>query len=305
MTRLGLVCAGAVALSTVQARAQPQNALKHKVRKGDTLELLAAEYYGDRRHAVFIMVANNISHPRALKRGERIRILVGPTIVSSEHDTLKSLADQYLGDPRRAEFLATFNGLAPDATLPAGEEIYIPFHVKHTAAQKERLSSIAATYLGSSKQASLLRRYNFITRDTLEKGESIVVPIQHVRVRKSRLGPPDKESVARRATRRKMQAAAADALPQARRAWRNGNYARVKRLLAQIEVRFLDTELLVKVGVLLGSAYIALGDSDTALRTFKHLRERNPKYKLSRFEHSPKVRGVWKRAGGEVAEDPR
>ena len=48
---------------------------RYRVRKGDTLELLAAEYYGNRIHKIYIMVENGLDHERALKPGERVVIV--------------------------------------------------------------------------------------------------------------------------------------------------------------------------------------------------------------------------------------
>jgi len=38
----------------------------YKVVQGDSLRLIAAEFYGNRDHYVFIMTANKMDHPRAL-----------------------------------------------------------------------------------------------------------------------------------------------------------------------------------------------------------------------------------------------
>ena len=70
-----LLALAVCALLAVPARAD-RDYLTYKVRAGDSLALLAAEYYGDRNHAVFIMVANKLDHPRPLKPGEKLRIPV-------------------------------------------------------------------------------------------------------------------------------------------------------------------------------------------------------------------------------------
>jgi predicted Zn-dependent protease len=101
-------------------RATPPQTIEHKVKAGDTLALLAAEYYGDRNHQIFIMVANRLDHPRALVAGERLVIPASREITADVGDTFASLAATYLGDARRGEFLATFNGLGAGDTPAAG-----------------------------------------------------------------------------------------------------------------------------------------------------------------------------------------
>ena len=54
-------------LTATSIEAQKLDTIKVKIKRGDTLELLAAEYYGDRQHAVFIMKANRMTHPRKLR----------------------------------------------------------------------------------------------------------------------------------------------------------------------------------------------------------------------------------------------
>lgn len=281
------------------ALAQPRY-ITHKVAKGDTLELLAAEYYGDRRHAVFIMVANQMTHARPLKPGEVIKIPVGKDVTSEAGDTFETLAAEYLGDERRAEFLASFNMRSLDQSIAAGEEIRIPLSVTHKAAGREQLSVLAATYLGDRKQAGFLRKYNFLDKDVLEPGESIVIPIQHIRVRRSKLPAPDEESTARLQRRRAMQEAAQQVLPTARAAWRAGDYALVRRELSKIDTDYLDSDWAAEIGVLLGATYIAFDDAPSALATFRRVLTRQPQHTLSRYEYSPKICEVWERAGGKV-----
>jgi LysM repeat protein len=286
------------------ASAQRRETLTHKVEKGDTLQLLAAEYYGDRRHAVFIMVANDLSHPRPLRPGERVKIPVTRDVTTEVGDSLESLAAEQLGHKERASFLAEFNGLPPDASIAAGQTITVPFHVTHTAAARETIKSIAAAYFGDSKRAEMLARYNFLDSDALSKGESIVIPIFHVRVRESKLPPLDAESKARLGKRREMQKLAAATLGDARAAWREGDYASAKRLLIGVDTDYLDTEQAIDVGLLLGSTYVAFDDDDSALATFSKILERAPGHAISPYDVSPKIREVWKQAGGRVADVP-
>jgi LysM repeat protein len=296
------------------AAAQPSNAdgssemagvAIHKVQRGDTLELLAAEYYGDRRHKIYIMVENRLDHARELKPGERLRIPVSSEVTAEVGDTLANLATQYLGDEGRAKYLAEFNGIDPDGTVAAGMSITVPLRVTYRAARRETLGSIAAALFADSRKSQLLKDYNFLRRDSLEKGEAIVVPI-YLRVHPSKRRPPDAASMALLARRTESMESTRKALPEARKAWERGDYTRVRSLLAGHVSAFpyLDTELVVEIGVLLGAAYVAFDDPDTARTHFQQVRERAPGMALSAFEYSPKVCEVWRKAGGRVDESP-
>lgn len=282
------------------ARAQELNVFRHKVEAGDTMELLAAEYYGNRKHAVFLMKANNMTHPEKLRPGRRLKIPRQLEIIANVGDTLEGFAEQYMGDARRAPFLAEFNNLPAGASIAAGQTIVIPFHFKHTAQARETLTIVAATYLHDGRKADLLKGYNFIDVDELERGESIVVPIYNVRVRPGRMPERDAASVEREARLREMEEKAILALPTARTAWRAGDYDVVKRALVEIDLAYLPTELVVEVGVLLGAAYVAFGDNDSAMATFEQVLRRAPGHALRAYDFSPTIQAVWTKAGGSV-----
>ncbi len=285
----------------ISAAATPSDTIAYRTKRGDTLELLAAEYYGDRNHAVFIMVANKILHPRPLKVNELIKIPISREVTTAPGDTFETLAQTYLGDSRRASFLAEFNGISTEEKVAAGATISVPFHVIHQAAAEESLASIAAAYFGNSKNGEMLRRYNFLDKDVIGNRDKIVVPIFHVRVRTSKLPPINADARARSERRRLASDQAAAVLPAARAAWRAGDYATVKRGLAGLDVDYLDAKAAVDVGMLLGAAYVAFDDVETALATYKHVIERKANFELDGYAASPKVLEVWQRAGGKVS----
>jgi LysM repeat protein len=293
-----LVTALLVVLLLAAPAAADRDYLVHKVKEGDTLGLLAAEYYGDRNHAVFIMVANKLVHPRPLKKGEKLRIPVSRDVTVAVGDNWDSLAENYLGDKRRGRYLAEFNGASHASSLAAGLVISVPFHVMHTAAADESLTSIALAYFGDSGNAVMLRGYNFLETDTVPKGQSLIIPIHHVKVRDSVMPPIDEESKARTEKRRAMIDAAGEKLPRALAAWRRGGYGEVKRELIEIDLDFLDADRAAAIGALLGAAYVALGDEDSAVATFRRVIERAPRTALSPYRYSPRIQAVWKKAGG-------
>ncbi len=299
-----LIVVVGIALARPRAYAQDATAdtLTYRVKRGDSLELIAAEFYGDHTHMIFIMVENKLQHPRALNPGERIKIPVTREITTAKGDTFQTLATTYLGDERRAGYLADFNQMSADDSLATGTPLTIPFHVTHTGAATESLASISLAYFGDAKQAELLRSYNNLDKTSIEKGETIVVPIFHVRVRTSKLPPIDADASTRHDEQRKAALAAASALPVARTAWLQGDFFGVKSALALLadKLDYLDTPTAIEVGLLLGKAYVAYDDTPSAVAAFSQILDRQHKVDLSPFAESPKVLDAWRKAGGHV-----
>lgn len=304
MIRVFVALALFVAVPRAHADAT-SDTMVYKVKQNDSLGLIAAEFYGDRNKAIFIMVANKIVHPRPLKAGERLKIPVSRQVITSPGDTFESLAANFLGDIRRGPFLAEFNDLSPDDGLPSGTAVSIPFTVSHTAQATETIASITAAYFGDTKNAGMIRRYNFLEQDSIEKGEKLSVPIFNVRLQASKMPSIGAESKARRDRQQKAQNAAASAIPAAKQAWRDGDYSEVKAALAAVEldIDYLDLSQAVDVGVLLGSLHVAFDDAKPALEAFKRVIERKPTHQLSVYLYSPKVLAAWKEAGGTVAPE--
>ena len=298
-----LVAAALVSFAGPMPEAQAQRYQTHRVKKGDTLALLAGEIYGDRRYAILIMATNKLDHDAELRPGKRLKIPTNHAITTNAGDTLASLAEQHLGDPRRQKFLADFNGISAGASLPVGMTIKVPLVVQHRTAGKEKLSDIAAAYFGTAKKTvktRLIREYNFLTANTLDAGRSISIPIDNVEVRPSRQPKPDADSKARAEKRKKMQKMARRALAKAEKAWHEGDHDTVKGLLTTLDTAYLDAEDAVQIDVLLGRTYIAFDDTDTALARFKKALERAPDHLLDPYFYSPKVLEVWRNAGGRV-----
>lgn len=297
MRSLALSVAIAVLASAAPASAQPRaDTVAIRTRDGDSYALLAAEYYGDRKHARFILLENGIKQPRPLRPGTLLRIPVAREIVTSPGDTFAKLADTYLGDAKRDHWLAQWNGMKADESLAAGVAIVVPFTVTYTPQAAESLGAIAAAYLGSASHADLLRRYNFLDEGELDKGHAITIPAFHVKLQPAKLRGGDDKARERRELARTTQQRAIEALPRARHAWRVGEFARVKDELAELELDYLTEEVAIAVGVLLGSAHVAFGEEVAAKAVFARLLDRKPSHQLRSFEHSPKVLAVWKQA---------
>jgi LysM repeat protein len=289
------------------AQVDATDTVSYRVHQNDTLDVIAAEFYGDKSQAMFIVVENHLADAktgkvRAIHGGDRLKIPVTREIATAKGDQLESLAQNYLGDARRAPFLADFNSIAIDDSLAAGTVLTIPLHVTHVATTGESLAQISTTYFGDAKQAEMLKRYNNLDRNSIEKGDSIVVPNLHAHVRAGKMPAMDAESKDRRDRQRKAQADIAEALPRARSSWLLGDFAQVKAALEHVadEADYLDAKSAVECVLLLGKAHIAFDERDAAAAAFARVLDRRPHFLLSAYAESPKVLDAWRKAGGHV-----
>ena len=285
------------------AQEAPSDTVAYHVKQGDTLDLIAAEFYGDHaRTAVFVAEENKLPRPYRVFPGERLRIPINREIATAKGDSFASLATQYLGDANRAPFLAQFNHMAPTDDLPTGTTLAIPFHVVHVAPSAESLAQVAAMFFGDSKQAEAIKAYNGLDKTSLDKGESILVPVLHLRARPEHTPTIDAEAAQRRDLQKRVTADAQAALPVARTAWREGDFAQVKDALGPIakQLDYLNAASATEIGLLLGKAYVAYEDKPAALALFQQVLARAPQHTLSAYAESPKVLEAWHQAGGRI-----
>lgn len=294
-----------VALAIVAALATAAyaqgNSLQYRVKQDDTLDVIAAEFYGDRAQAKLIVTENKLKQKR-VQAGQRLKIPVTREIVTEKGDTFESLAQTHLGDARRAVVLADFNEHDVNDIPAVGTPISIPIQITHVAQAPESLASIATLYWNDPKQADVLRRYNFLDKPTVEKGEPVIVPMIKVRVRRSQ--GTDSDGRERREAHHKAVDQATQALPVARMAWLAGDFAGVKAALDPLAARidYLETPQAIEVGLLLGKARLAFDDTTHAVESFKVVVGRKPTLALSAYAESPKVIDAWTKAGGQLAE---
>jgi len=292
-----------IAILAGTAAAQPDaTVMNYRVQKGDTLDVLAAEFYADRDDAIFIMAENHMKKARPLNPGERIRIPISKDIRTEKGDTFESLAQKYLGDAKRAPFLADYNHRSVEDSLATGSELTIPFHVTHTAQGTETLAAISTMYFGNAKHADEIARYNGFDRTSIDKGEQIDIPVLSVRVRDVKLPALDADSLARDKERREVTALAQTAVPSARTAWQLGDFARVKQALAPLadKTDYLDADTAVDVDLLLAKAHVAFDETQEAVAAFARVLARKPRFELSPYHDSPKVIDAWHKAVSQL-----
>ena len=287
------------------AAADEADFVTYKVKPGDTIDLVAAEFYGDHgRTSTFIVDENKWKTYRKLNPGERIRVPIAREITTSKGDTLPALATKYLGDASRAQYIAQINNLKVTDIPAAGVALKLPFRVTHIAQTTESLAAISQFYFGDAKQVDLLRQYNNLgDKSSIEKNDSIIVPVMNLRVHDERLPAPSPEALTRRKAHANANEAAAAALPVAHLAELQGDYEAVAKALAEVgkQLEYLDEPRLGDVGLLLGKALVASGDKAGAQAVFAEVVPREPDKKLSPYYESPTVIDAWRAAGGHVA----
>lgn len=300
MKGLAIICALS---GTAIAQEAATGDVAYRVKQGDTIELIAAEFYGDHAHtAAFIVEENKLKPPIKVYPGERIKVPVTHEIATAKGDTFESLAAQYLGDAKRAPFLAEVNHMQPGDPLATGTVIAIPFHIAYTAQAAESLGQVSTELFGDAKQADAIRAYNGLDKPAVDKGETVLVPVMHVRTRPEHTPTLDADSAQRHDAQKHAVADAALALPLARSAWFEGDFNHVRELLGPIAKRFdyLDNATAIDVGVLLGKADVAFDDKEAATALFQAVLARSPSQTLSAYSESPKVLEAWRTAGGSV-----
>jgi LysM repeat protein len=297
----------AIAIAILVAYAAPARAqeadVSYRVKQGDTIELIAAEFYGDHaRTAAFVAEENKLKPPYKVYPGERLKIPVTREIATAKGDTFASLAAKYLGDDKRAPFIAELNHMRPGDLLPTGTVIALPFHVAYVAQGTESLAAVATAFFGDAKQADAIRMYNALDKSSLDKGESILVPVLNVRTRPEHTPTLDADSAQRHDEQKLARADAQTALPIARAAWREGEFGQVRDVLKPVAKRFdyLDTPTAIDVGLLLGKAHVAFEDKDAAIAVFQQVHDRAGDETMSAYAESPKVLEAWRAAGGAI-----
>jgi LysM domain len=288
----------------------------YSAKAGDTPESIAADYYGNRSQAIFILETNGLERDKPLKPGQKVRIPTAFHYRVRKGDTLEGLSQKFLDDKRRAPFLAAFSGLRATDKLREGQDLLIPFQHVHRTEVPESLQSVARSLYGDASKAKLLADYNFRSAPMLAKGERILVPIAHVHIRAVRLLPvvekpsskaaketppvpqlapaPTKEAMKREA---ELAERVGKQLAIAEKAYKDGSYSDVPAVLDKVLTEEEPSESqLAELFKLKAFAYVALGLDDLAVTAFREVLARKPDMSLDEATVSPKIRAALERA---------
>lgn len=281
----------------------------YTAKSGDTAETIAADYYGNRSQALFILETNGLQRDQAIRPGQLVRIPTAFHYRARRGDTFLLLAKRFLDDRRRAPFLAELNGMRAGDKLHEGVDLLIPFQHVHRAAAPESLQSVARLFYGDSAKAKMLASYNFRSTPLLAKGEHILVPIAHVKIRAVRLAQSRTAQVKEPATmaaappqeaqKREAELAArvGKQLAVAEQAYKDGSYSDVPAMLDKVLSQEDPSEQqLAELFRLKAYAYVALGLDELAVKAFREVLARDPQLSLDEATVSPKIRAALNRA---------
>ena len=286
-------------------------AYDHVARSGETLDQLATLYYGAVSYSMIIRAANGFIHPDdgRLLEGERVKIPEVTYHRASEGETWETIADRYLGSPRRGRYLAEMNGAEEASALAVGQVVKVPYQLLYVLAPDETIKSVAKHYLGRKFSAAWLQGYNLFKRKrSLSRGDALLVPLVNVEFTaetkervKADVGQPDTT-----AEDKAFQESAARAIAKLREHYVTGRYVRT---VAEAE-RLLGTGKLTipqQVGVYkyLASAYVAFDDRDAAVAVFLEALARQPDMELSSITTSPKILEAFREAQRQAEGEKR
>ncbi|HZS35657.1 MAG TPA: LysM peptidoglycan-binding domain-containing protein [Polyangia bacterium] len=285
----------------------------YSAKAGDTPESIAADYYGNRSLALFISEGNGLQHDAKLKPGQKIHIPTAFHYRVKRGDTLEALAQKFCDDKRRAPFLAQFSGIKSTDKLREGQDLLIPFQHVHHADAPESLASVARAFYGDPGKAKLLADFNFRSSPMLAKGDKLLVPIGHVKIRAVRLQAPRAPTAKTKAPAPAPELAAAPAVEAQKReeelaqrigaqlqvvekAYKDGSYSDVPGALDKLLTDDPSEAQLAEIFRLKAFAYVALGMDELAVNAFREVLERKPDVTLDEATVSPKIRAAFDRA---------
>ena len=150
----------------------------HKVNTGETLEDIAKYYYGASWKIVYLIAANNMPEERDkipdVALGKKLSIPGCTSYKAKKGDSISGIAKKFLGRSERDKALIEANNIK-NGSIDKGQEIILPFLLKHIVKNNESMSQIAQRYYRTTRKTNMLKAYNDV--ELTQPGQKILVPI--------------------------------------------------------------------------------------------------------------------------------
>jgi LysM repeat protein len=285
-----VLCASVWCVLASLARADGSYA--HVVQAGDTLASIAQTYYGDPKRELILASENGlIDPPTELAPGMRVAI---PTVhfhTALDGETFRDLALRFYGDAERANVLLRANDKKSGALLDVGQELLVPYPVRHVVKQGESLAMIAEQYYQGRDDQRLFRAFH-PGKPRATRGHVVLVPIADLKLSEEGSRRVEQATGARvemgetRAAQQRIERR----IPELREHLSEGHF---------VEAVALGSELLgsshltgfqqISVQRELATAYVALGREDLAITCFRRVLDKQPDLELDSVRTSPRV----------------
>jgi hypothetical protein len=209
-------------------------------------------------------------------------------------ETWASLATEHLGAPERGDVLAIANDAMPWIAPALGQEVMIPYNLRHIAGANESTLGIAYKYTGDRDKAWMLDKYNRLKGKAIHRGDVILVPLWDLPLTEAGKAEAAQAGAVTRSegggrgreAQKKAEAEIILLLGDVRKGRYVEAVARGNRVLGFGE---LTKPQLALVSRYLTEAYVALDANGLAETACAAWREADPAARLDPIELSPKI----------------
>jgi hypothetical protein len=271
-------------------------AFPHVVQPGETLAQIAERTYGKVEMERLLVAANALDAGGGLSivPGMRLEIPAVGHHRATAGETWASLATEHLGAPERGDVLAIANDAMPWIAPALGQEVMIPYNLRHIAGANESTLGIAYKYTGDRDKAWMLDKYNRLKGKAIHRGDVILVPLWDLPLTEAGKAEAAQAGAVTRSegggrgreAQKKAEAEIILLLGDVRKGRYVEAVARGNRVLGFGE---LTKPQLALVSRYLTEAYVALDANGLAEAACAAWREADPAARLDPIELSPKI----------------
>ncbi len=174
MSRPFFFCVVLLALLSFPAPSSIPKDRIHTIANGETLSLLAKRYYGATWKYSYLLAANQMQVDEPIKVGQRLKLPDVRWHRVRRGESLSLLAKQYYGRGELYPVIRWANRLTPKSSIKIGQQLRMPFLLKHKVRQGDRLKDIALRYYRDEKMVGEIVKWNKLSRDNLLRSQPYI-----------------------------------------------------------------------------------------------------------------------------------